>query len=337
MAGLRKHILYGLFDNALHASGWQGLMLPPVTAFPARYQLFQGSVSVAVSLYIWTISHGGGAKRAAAEYRIQLTGGGGDLLKFEPEPGGKTLILGWWPEVEVFAGFDYNYHDGGFGKSPSIQVGEDALRLAATNGMAIYVRGNGEIVIAFRPEFLGAYVAQKDELHRVGLSEREVALLRRIAADPAAVPDTEIEAETAAAPQRLMVNVRRTLRAYRFSNRVLKAYEHRCAFCGMQLRLLDAAHILPVAHPKGVDGTANGVAVCTLHHRAYDNALITFDEGYQVRLDEDDIREMEQEGLADGLTQFRQNLRQQILLPSNPDDRPTPVNIREANKYRGWW
>ncbi len=336
MAGLQKRVLNGLFEEALHDSGWRALMLPPTDVFPARFQLTQGTESFTVSLYIWTISHGGGAARAAKEYRIQITDGGKSLTQFVPEQDGKTLIIGWWPEAQVFAGFDYAHHTGPLGKSPSIQVGEDALRKAATDGMAVHTRGNGEIVIAFRPEFMGTYVAQMEDLHKIGISEQEVALLGRIVSEPASVTDKEIGAQADPSHQRTMVNVRRAARAYRFSARVLVAYGHRCAFCGVQLRLLDAAHILPVAHPGSVDKTENGVAVCALHHRAYDNGLITFDHKSKIHVNEEAVAELKAQGLDGGLKQFTDGLRKQIVVPAKPADQPKAAIIRQANKHRGW-
>lgn len=336
MAGLRKPVLNGLFEDALKASSGQALMLPPTGEFPARFQLSQGSQSVTARLYIWTITHGGGKKRADKEFRIQLTDGGDDLARFVPEQGGKTLILGWWPVVGVFAGFDYTRHTDDLGQSPSLQVGEDALRRAAQDGMAVHVRGNNEIVIAFRPEFMGVYIAQMDDLHKVGLSSQETALLGRIAADPDAVSDAEIAAHSPPARQRAMVSVRRSARSAKFGERVLKAYKYRCAFCGVQLGLLDAAHILPVAHPDGVDQTSNGIAMCTLHHRAYDNGLITFDERFRVHLDEKVITDLEAEGRSGGLPEFRKGLKPTIQVPDDPADRPIPDTVRRANKHRGW-
>ena len=202
--------------------------------------------------------------------------------------------------------------------------------------MAVHVRGNGEIVIAFRPEFVGAYVAQMEDLHRIGISDQESALLGRIAADPDAVTDEEIDQEADPSHRRTMVNVRRTARGYRFSTRVLEAYKHRCAFCGVQLRLLDAAHILPVAHPGSVDETENGVAVCTLHHRAYDNGLIAFDHNGQVHVSEEAVTDLRAEGLDGGLKEFYAGLFKQILSPANPADKPKPATVRAANKHRGW-
>jgi hypothetical protein len=58
-----------------------------------------------VKCYIWNITPGG-KNRPADEYRVQPTG----VAKFEPGPGTKTLILGWWEDVGVFAGWDVREH-----------------------------------------------------------------------------------------------------------------------------------------------------------------------------------------------------------------------------------
>jgi putative restriction endonuclease len=84
----------------------------------------------------------------------------------------------------------------------------------------------------------------------------------------------------------------RALRALDFRERVLDAYRNRCAMCGIQLRLLEGAHILPVAEPASTDETANGVALCALHHRAYDRSLVTFDPEYHVHVNEERVEEL---------------------------------------------
>ena len=54
--------------------------------------------------------------------------------------------------------------------------------------------------------------------------------------------------------------------------------------CGIQLDLVDAAHIVPHAHPKGLDAVSNGLALCALHHRSYDTGLLYVDGEYSIHL-----------------------------------------------------
>ena len=68
---------------------------------------------------------------------------------------------------------------------------------------------------------------------------------------------------------------RRRLHQRAFRERVLQAYRRQCALC--QLRhdeLLDAAHIIPDAEPEGEPVVSNGLALCRLHHTAFDRFFI---------------------------------------------------------------
>jgi putative restriction endonuclease len=79
----------------------------------------------------------------------------------------------------------------------------------------------------------------------------------------------------------------------RFRGRVLPAYRSQCAMCRLkELRLLDAAHILADAE-LGEPKVSNGLSLCSIHHRAYDQDLVGVSPDYEVRvsrrlLDDDD-------------------------------------------------
>ena len=72
---------------------------------------------------------------------------------------------------------------------------------------------------------------------------------------------------------------RRLRRDPNFREAVLTAYERRCAVCDFDLRLkddllgLEAAHIQWHSH-GGPDQVANGLALCTFHHGAFDRGAI---------------------------------------------------------------
>jgi putative restriction endonuclease len=73
-----------------------------------------------------------------------------------------------------------------------------------------------------------------------------------------------------------------------FRQRVLRAYQQCCAICRLRHdELLEAAHILPDGHPLGEPVIPNGLALCKLHHAAFDLYLIgvTPDLEVTVRLD----------------------------------------------------
>lgn len=82
----------------------------------------------------------------------------------------------------------------------------------------------------------------------------------------------------------LETSVTRRKRDPAFRQRVLKAYEYRCAVCGFDVRLgsvliaLDAAHIR--WHQAGGPETEdNGLALCVLHHKTFDLGAFTLREG----------------------------------------------------------
>jgi len=69
---------------------------------------------------------------------------------------------------------------------------------------------------------------------------------------------------------------------------VLRAYQQCCAICRLRHdELLEAAHILPDIHPFGEPVVPNGLALCKLHHAAFDANIIgvTPDLEVTVRLD----------------------------------------------------
>ncbi|MDW7730389.1 MAG: HNH endonuclease [Bacillota bacterium] len=69
-----------------------------------------------------------------------------------------------------------------------------------------------------------------------------------------------------------------------FRNRVLGAYEYRCAVCGFNVRLGSVLVAIEAAHIKwhqagGPDLEQNGIALCSLHHKLFDRGVFTLSEG----------------------------------------------------------
>lgn len=73
-----------------------------------------------------------------------------------------------------------------------------------------------------------------------------------------------------------------------FRRVIVRAYDHRCAICGVRILTADghtavaAAHIIPwsVSHN---DDPRNGLALCHLCHWTFDEGLVTFTDQYQVK------------------------------------------------------
>ncbi len=68
---------------------------------------------------------------------------------------------------------------------------------------------------------------------------------------------------------------RRRLHQRAFRERVLLAYRNQCALCRLRhSELLEAAHILPDSEPEGEPVVRNGIALCRLHHAAFDRFFL---------------------------------------------------------------
>jgi len=83
----------------------------------------------------------------------------------------------------------------------------------------------------------------------------------------------------------IVSEVSRFSRSASFRSQVLNAYQNRCAITGIQLKLVQAAHILPVAFEGSVDHVTNGIALSPTFHQAYDNGIIYIDEEFVLRWD----------------------------------------------------
>ena len=71
----------------------------------------------------------------------------------------------------------------------------------------------------------------------------------------------------------------------RFRGRVIPAYRNQCAICRLkEERLLDAAHIVGDADLNGEPVVSNGLSLCTIHHRAFDQDLVGISPHYEVRV-----------------------------------------------------
>lgn len=111
--------------------------------------------------------------------------------------------------------------------------------------------------------------------------ERQVLLSpgRRTASGAARTIEDALERRYA------VIEVRGRLHQSRFRARVLPAYQDQCAVCRLkERRLLDAAHIVGDAHERGEPEISNGLSLCSIHHRAYDQNLVGVTPDYVVEV-----------------------------------------------------
>lgn len=326
MANLSSRGLLDLLVRSINDAGWNCLIQSETKPF--RLRIYdESSRGVDVAIYAWNCTHGGGAKRAADEYRIQLTS-----VIPRKVVGATTVILGWHAGYGVFAGFDIDWHTNQGSQSPSIQIREDALKGAHLKAFSVSVRNNGELAVAFRPEFLVDYILNSASLHERGTTSADLNLLN----DVGAVDDENIAAASTNERKLVISTIVRRFRAADFRSRVLNAYGRQCAFCGVQLRLIDAAHIIPVASDLSTDETRNGIALCKIHHSAYDQNLVSFAKDYSIQISSSERVKLSAENLLGGFDGFKKNLLSAIILPADRRDHPLADYVEKSRHIRRW-
>ena len=163
-------------------------------------------------------------------------------------------------------------------------------------------------ILEDRPEDLSCIVAVEQAYGLAGM-------------EPAAVLPAEAGADSVLGVRRYITAVmRRRLHQASFRERVVAAYGGTCALCSLRHReLLDAAHIVPDSQPKGDPVVPNGLALCKIHHAAYDQNFLGISADYTVHVRQDIMDETDGPMLRHGL-QGLDNGR--IILPRHRVDQP---------------
>jgi putative restriction endonuclease len=110
----------------------------------------------------------------------------------------------------------------------------------------------------------------------------------------------------------------------RFRGRVIPAYRTQCAICRLkELRLLDAAHIVSDADVLGEPAVNNGLSLCAIHHRAFDQNLVAVTPNYDVAVSPR-LLEDEDGPMLDLLKGFDGTA---IVVPQRRSQRPDPERL----------
>ncbi|WP_339105769.1 HNH endonuclease [Haloterrigena salinisoli] len=111
----------------------------------------------------------------------------------------------------------------------------------------------------------------------------------------------------------------RRVRSSAFAKRVRDAYDQRCAICGTSRESpagtvdIEAAHVYP-KRENGRDHVRNGLALCRLHHWAFDAGWLAVTDDYRVLVaDRPDL---------EGYEEFARLEGEKLTLPSAEAERP---------------
>lgn len=106
-----------------------------------------------------------------------------------------------------------------------------------------------------------------------------------------------------------------------FRARVILAYSHTCAVCRLKhAELLDAAHIIADSDEAGLATVTNGIALCKIHHAAYDRNLLGVSADYIVHINQALLDEVDGPMLRYGLQDMHGVA---LTVPSRKSDQPS--------------
>jgi len=118
-----------------------------------------------------------------------------------------------------------------------------------------------------------------------------------------------------------------------FALLVKEAYESRCVFCGSQRETpkgnpeVEAAHIYP-KEENGSDDVRNGIAVCKLHHWAFDTGWLSITDDYEILVKKEPER--------NGYNEFKELEGNKIRLPKKEEMNPHPRFLTEHRRLNGF-
>lgn len=106
-----------------------------------------------------------------------------------------------------------------------------------------------------------------------------------------------------------------------FRSTVLAAYENHCAVCSLaHPQLLDAAHIVPDRDELGVASVVNGMAMCKIHHAAFDSYFLGIRPDHVIQIRNNLLEEVDGPMLRHGLQEIHG--KKLMKLPMRRPDRP---------------
>lgn len=246
----------------------------------------------------------------------------------DPRPTREPLLLGLWesdPHLAVarplLVAFD-GYRRLGLTTRFSMFVSVGSLRTALEQGWSEGQNASGETIRCFLPPLLGLSYASDRSDAPPDTSEMQAAI------DGSGLLIAD-EPEIPAAAERARRAGTTLLRDARFSKRVLGAYEGRCAMCGLDMDLVQGAHIYPVSAPGSSDEPWNGIALCGNHHLAFDRHVVGVRPGSLAVVFHQRVR-----GQVSGSTAVRafvDGTFSRLAIPANRSARPRPEMFE--NRY----
>ena len=281
-------------------------------------------------VYIVNIHESGEGRPNKDECRIQVS----ESKNFNEvlSSNNYSIILGYFPDEKVFTAWNPFITKKRLNKNKRISFYSkfSIQKMANINKISLFINRNKEHIISFRPEYLGLYLDNINSIHL--LDEKKLINLANTS------DDMDINDELGSVTVNdidFTITHQRNKRNPKFRKIVNHAYNSKCAMCGIQLELVEAAHIIPHSHEKGTDDISNGISLCKLHHYAYDRGLIYFDSSFKIFFNDEKIDYLTKVNMDSGFRKFQKMSFDQINLPISSAFYPSIENINIANQLRG--
>jgi putative restriction endonuclease len=127
-----------------------------VTAQSGKYDLLW--------IYIWHLMIGAGPS-LCDEYQMKMTMAESPLRL---NPHGPTVLMGYEPILNVFAGFDIGIQRELALASSMASIDVETVRQSLQNGLSFHRKNNREVAIGVRPDQFMNYVHHAMQLHKLG-------------------------------------------------------------------------------------------------------------------------------------------------------------------------
>lgn len=181
---------------------------------------------------------------------------------------------------------------------------------------------DGRQVLVFTMEYQRKTGPEADEPSQETVETERTGLENALNEEPQLTDDEEEYTET-----------RRRARDTAFSELVRQAYGETCAICGSSRETpngypeVEAAHIYP-KQEGGADDVRNGIALCKLHHWAFDTGWLAISDEYEILVKDASER--------DGYYQFKQREGDTLHLPDNDEAKPHPMFLEHHREIHGF-
>jgi putative restriction endonuclease len=254
--------------------------------------------------------------------------------KLRHNRGETVLVLGYSPKTDTFTTWSPSHEFGKARKGKrqvSVYSRFSSQNKAIRDGIASYRPEKNVATLTISSTLLGAYIENYKIFH--SLSDKSLLafgsklskFISRGTTGSLAVPK---------AGKKLKVTITRTAfaRSDSFRRGVLATYRQTCCVCGLQLKLVEAAHILPHSHPDSTDQITNGLALCALHHAAFDYDLLQISPTLIVGCNKEIGDFLRAAGLSAELdTAITQHVGKKLRSPILAADKPSKDFIQKRN------